>query len=154
MIKRILADAIIFAAIIVIGLEVDALRRSQNEKQYFRASPVQYGELVPDKTEYAPGDLITFQYDRTTISLDDAHLLMLTIYSFENLDTGEIFTGTLASRIIRQDGSQHLRATRRLSTDATPGTYAFEGWASIQGKDSIRAVPYSSQIFTVRPKPH
>lgn len=150
MIKRIAVDAVLFIAIMIVAIQVQSVLRAVETKRALELSPTTYSELIPDKDEYTAGDLIGFTYDRTC-KVDDSALplLMLTVDAFENLDTGEIFVGTFASRIVRRNGTEHLRALRRLSPDCTPGTYSFEGWISIQGTLPTQPVPYFSRKFRV-----
>lgn len=151
MIKQIGINALLFAALLVLALQSKNILSEVRTKRALEASPTTYGELIPDKEEYSAGELIRFSYDRTC-NVNDAALplLMLTVDSFENLDTGEVFMGTFASRIVRRNGTEKFNALRRLSEDCTPGTYSFEGWISIQGSVPTQPVPYSSRKFKVK----
>lgn len=151
MIKRIIGDAVLFAAIMFLAYQGQNILRVVQTKQAFEASPVTYSELIPDKEEYEAGELIGFTFERTCkTNPTSLPLLMLSADSFENLDTGEMFTATsLASRSVRRNGTERLRALRRLSPDCTPGTYSLEGWVNIQEAFATQAVLYSSRPFKV-----
>lgn len=150
--KRVVVDTLLFVAILIVAAQGQSILHAIDVRRALAASPVTYDELIPDREEYFPGDLIRFTYNRKCKGDNaDLPLIMLTVDSFENLDTGEIFVGTFASRIVRRNGTEHLQALRRLSTDCTPGIYAFEGWVSIQGVVPTQPVPYSSRKFKVLP---
>jgi len=110
---------------------------------------VVYSKIVPDKAEYAPGELVHFNYTRTSDVEGTYPLLLLTLDSFENMDTGEIYAGTMGARVIKQSGTRNLRATRKLPDYASPGTYTLEGWISSQTNRLTRAEYYSSEPFRV-----
>lgn len=153
LIVRIAADAVLVTLAGLALIQLAATRKAIDRQRKFASSPVKYSVLVPDKQQYHPGDLISFSYHRfAQLEQDDDLLLLLTIDSFENLNTGEVFPGVQASRIIKKSGDFTARATRRLSLDASPGTYSFEGWLSVQGDVPIRNAPYFSQTFQVVPQ--
>jgi hypothetical protein len=142
-----------FAGFLLASLQLYLLNISLQETRELEASPIVYGEVVSDRLEYRPGDLITFRsvrYVKPTAK-QPLPILLLTIDSFENQDTGEVFSAQMASRIVREEGERHFKATRRIPPDCTPGTYVFEGWASSQTSRMSRAVAYSSNTFTIRP---
>lgn len=154
MIKQLGVNLLLFVAMLYLVIQGAYTWRAVTEKRSFEQSPVVYSELIPDREEYYPGDLIQFTFDRTCKVADyqQLPLLMLTVDSFENLETGHVFSGTFASRIVRRSGTEHLNALRRLSDDCTPGSYLFEGWVSIQGAYPVQPVPYSSRKFVVKAK--
>lgn len=114
-------------------------------------SQVEYSELIPDKDEYRAGDLMRFTYNRTVSAKmsDQAPILLLTVDSFRNLDTGEVFEGLFANRVVRNGGEIKRSGARRISQDATPGTYVLEGWASVQSNPLSAPSVYNSKAFRI-----
>jgi hypothetical protein len=81
-------------------------------------------------------------------------LLLLTIDSFENFDTGELFEGATNARIVQHNGTIEQQASRKLPDWITPGNnYAFVGWSSSQTNRFHAASYYMSNRFKVVPKP-
>lgn len=140
-------------AFLLMSLQLYMTNESVKEARDLEASPILYGEVISDRLEYRAGDLITFSSVRyvTPTAKQPLPILLLTIDSFENQDTGEVFSAQMASRIVRETGERHFKATRRIPADCTPGRYVFEGWASSQTSRMSRAVSYSSNEFTILP---
>lgn len=115
-------------------------------------SPIEFSLWLPENPAYKPGDLIRFTYTRTTKGQKEPLLLLFADF-FENAETGEIFRAASAPKKIRQWGSETITAARRVPSDCPPGRYTLEGLASAQTSRLSRTVGYSSQEFTVLPKP-
>lgn len=132
-------------------LQIYNVKTTVIRAQELSASPISFTEFIPDKAEYVPGELIHFHYTRTCNPSREQPLpiLLLQLDTFENIGTGEVFQGTMASRIVKRSGSENLNATRIIPKETTPGTYIFEGWASSQVSRLSKATAYSSGTFKV-----
>jgi len=135
--------------IVFVSAQVWNVRKAMIEQAELAKSGITYTKIYPDKNEYAAGDLVHFSYTRTADAEGKYPLLLLTLDSFENMDTGEIYAGTMGARVIKQSGTRNLRATRKLPDYASPGTYTLEGWISSQTNRLTRAEYYSSEPFRV-----
>jgi len=141
----------IFLVLTQFWLVVDAARKqTELDKPMFSIT-----KLKPDKTEYHPGDAVHFTFERNSAAIGGVTfpVVLLTVDSFENQDTGEIFEGEIGARVIHAPGGIRRRATRMLPEGATPGIYILEGWARAEGKRLSQGVPFESEPFKVTPKP-
>lgn len=146
------AAVIVFMALVLVQIVRTAT--VVKEQAELAASTVLYFDVKPEKPEYHPGDLISFTYTRIDKKEDNYPLLLTTIDSFENKDTGEIYPGQVGARVILHSGTEHRRATRRLADWATPGTYVWEGSAKSETARMSRASYILSAPFKVTGSPN
>jgi hypothetical protein len=135
-----------------VAMQLIATKRNVDDVAELAKSYISYSTFTPDKPEYRPGDLVRFTFTRTaekSPEVDSYPLLLLIVDSFENQDTGEVFSGILGSRIVHESGTETLHALRRLPEWATPGTYVLEGYSSTQTNRPTRATFYTSSPFKV-----
>lgn len=142
-----------FALLVCIAYEAIAISLAVQKGRELEESPITYDIAQPDKQEYFPGELIHFTNARhvSPTKTQPLPILLFTLDSFENIETGEVFPGTQAARIVREIGDHPFHATRRIPADASPGIYVFEGLGASQSSRLARATPYTSQPFRVLP---
>lgn len=152
--RNLTSKALLTAFLALYVIQLVNIRQTILRAQQLASSPVTFDEYQPDRAEYSPGDIAHFTYVRHCHPSEEQPLpiLLLQLDSFENIDTGEVFQGTMASRIIKQAGDQKLIATRVLPEHMSPGRYVFEGWASSQVSRLSKATAYVSRQFIVKPR--
>lgn len=135
--------------------QIWSVKQSIEKVSELAKTTVSYSSYTPDKTEYYPGDLVRFTFTRTAHEDNQSSypILLLVVDGLTNQDTGEVFPGVFAPRIIRHSGAEVLHALRKLPDYITPGTYILEGYASTQTNRLTRVNHYTSDPFKVLAKP-
>lgn len=149
---RWLSRCVILLAFFLIVLQLFLVSRSVKENRRLAKTYVAYNELDIEKDEYRAGDVVGFNYTRTASKEETYPVLYETIDSFENVDTGDVFPGVSAVRIIYEPGVEHRHGVRKLPDYATPGRYRVEGSIRSQTSRLTSAIPYRSEVFVVKPK--
>ncbi len=109
-------------------------------------SPVSYTRTwTTDKKAYRPGDTIRFMIHRHS-KLDN--LVMLSLDTWENQTTGEIFPGPILGRVAKA-GDQVVNTSRVLPLNLTPGEYILQGWVQPQTLKRCEPATYKSEPFTI-----
>jgi hypothetical protein len=147
---------IVFCAVILVVIQLWIVRNSIIDGQFASEAPIKFvREMVPERSEYVAGEQIRFLYDRHVV-FDPAKgpLLTVTVDSFENVETGELYPGATIGRVIDQPGPITRKAVRRLPVDMAEGTYVFKGWMHAETMRRSLPVAYRSRPFKVYANPN
>jgi hypothetical protein len=109
-------------------------------------SPVEVTALRPVKSAYHPGEAVRFRVSMRTMEND---LLLFTLDSFVNQDSGEVYPGAMLVHTYPKAGASTRTAVRILPPRMAPGRYILEGWASPQTSRRTMSVGYQSLPFSV-----
>lgn len=109
-------------------------------------APLSISTIQPLKTTYHPGDAVRF---RVTMRTMEKQLLLFTLDSFVNTDSGEVYPGAMLVHTYPQAGPVTRTAVRILPPRMAPGRYILEGWASPQTSRRTMSVGYQSAPFAV-----
>lgn len=113
-----------------------------------RETPVHFpgNWTVVQPGPFKPGQWVRFRYERVST---ESGVLVLLLDTFENLDTGESYEGSLMGKAIDKAGPQRLEAVRQLPWRMAPGHYRLVGWASPQTSKRSQPTGYLSDVFEV-----
>lgn len=110
-------------------------------------SPIEYNTpFHPQLKVYHPGESVKFSYTRSS---KEADVPLLTLDTWTNKETGEVYPGPILGRVAKK-GSEHVITFRQLPMKMSPGTYILEGWASAQMEKRVMPARYISEPFQVK----
>lgn len=142
-----LAHAGLALAAICIVAQLWSLQREIRASLDADESPlVISGPLRPLRASYHPGDAVRFRVSMRTL---ENNLLLFTLDSFVNQDSGEVYPGAMLVHTYEAKGAIDRQAVRILPQRMAPGRYILEGWASPQTSRRTMSVGYQSAPFTV-----
>lgn len=153
--KTILADLLLCIGIGLLVINAIITHMRIHETAIAEQSPIEWlSNWQPDKDDYFSGDVIRFTVTRTVeFEKGKKETLLVTLDSYRNLDTGEIYPGAVMGRVVTEPGEATVQFARRLPNFLKSGTYRIEGWELAATARRTLPAAYYSESFTVQNVP-